>query len=172
VVSGNLNAVRRACAAAGNHETFFVMAEKFIIAADRAHLRIYRYSQAPGQFTPSIQPVNALDLGEGRQTYSDSDTDFAGRYPGIRNRAGGLSTDERLPLQEGMERRAADELAAQIAAFMEKRPNSTWDLAAPASLRNDLVDALPDTVRRRLDQVVSKDLVNVPPAELRAQFAL
>ena len=46
------------------------------------------------------------------------------------------------------------------------------DLAAPASLRNELIEALPDSVQRRLDQVVSKDLVNVPPAELRTHFAL
>jgi hypothetical protein len=148
------------------------MAEKFIIAADRAHLRIYRYSQAPGQFTPSIQPVNALDFPEGKRAYSENDTDFAGRFQGSKGRPGGMSIDERLPMQEEQERRIVDELAGQIAAFMEKRPNSTWDLAAPSSIRNELIDALPETVQRRLDQVVSKDLVNVPPAELRAHFAL
>lgn len=148
------------------------MAEKFIITADRAHLRIYRYSQAPGQFTPSIQPVNALDFPEGKRSYSENDTDFAGRFQGSKGRPAGMSIDERLPMQEEQERRIADELASQIAAFMEKRPNSTWDLAAPASLRNELIEALPDSVQRRLDQVVSKDLVNVPPAELRAHFAL
>ena len=146
------------------------MAEKFIIAADRAHLRIYRYSQGPGQFTPSIQPVDAMDLPESRLSRADEELESADRYTDSPTRIGAMPLKEGVPVQQ--ERRVTDELAAQIGAFMEKRPNSTWDLAAPSSIRNELIEALREPIRRRLDQVVSKDLVNVPPAELRAHFAL
>src|SRR5690349_4658971 len=143
------------------------MAQKFIIAVDRAHLRIYRYSQQPGQFTPSIQPVDSLDIPEGHDSYTDNDSDMAGRFPGSRGRSGGMSIDERLPMKEEHMRTIVEQLADRITAFLEKHPNSTWDMAVGAPLRSQLVDALPDPVRRRLDQVISKDLVNVPPAELR-----
>jgi protein required for attachment to host cells len=148
------------------------MAEKYIIAADRSHLRIYRYSQEPGQFTPSIQPVDALDLPEGRDNYLDDDRDMAGRFPGAMGRGRGMSIGERLPLEREKEGDVIELLAERIGLFMEQHPNATWDLAANSALYNELVDALPDPVRRRLNQVVSKDLVNVPPAELREHFTL
>lgn len=147
------------------------MAQKFIIAADRARLRIYRYSQQPGQFTPSIQPVDALDLAESRSAFLSNDTDL-GRYSGSRNRSMSMPVEEQVPTQTDRERRIVDQLADRITMFLEKSPNSTWDLAAGSQLRDELIEALPVAVRHRLDQVISKDLINVPPAELREHFAL
>ena len=146
------------------------MSQKYIIAVDRARLRIYRYSQQPGQFTPSIQPVDALDLPETRDSYSDGLAPDD-RFSHARNRTNSPSLESEL-MPDRSERRVTEQLAERIAAFMGKHPNSTWDLAAGAALRNELIEALPDSVRRRLDQVISKELVNVPPAALREHFVL
>lgn len=148
------------------------MAHKFIIALDRAHLRIYRFSQQPGQFTPSIQPVDAVDLSEGPASYADNVADVAGRFSGVPARAGGTSVDERPVVQEDRDRYVVEQLVARITAFLQRNPNSTWDLAAGSALHNRLLEALPDPVRRRLDKVITKDLVNAPPMELREHFAL
>lgn len=145
------------------------MAERYLITADRAHLRIYRYSQEPGQYTPSIQPVDALDLQEARHSYLDG-ADLPGRFPTPAAR--GLAAEERAPLEMERDQELIEQLAERIAVFMQHNPNSTWDLAAPSTLHNQLVDSLPDAVRRRLNQIIPRDLVNVPPAELREQFAL
>ncbi len=148
------------------------MADRYIIAADLAHLRIYRYSQEPGQFTPSLQPVDAFDFPDGKHSYTSREADISGRFPGSHGRSPGMSSDERLPLQEEVHRRSVDLIVERISSFMESNPNSTWDLAAGSSLRNALLESLPDGVRRRLNQVVSKDLVNTSPADLRSHFAL
>lgn len=148
------------------------MAHKYIIAADRAHLRIYRYSQQPGQFTPSIQPVDAFDIPETKHSYSDSESDIGGRFPGSKSRTGIPSIDENLPITDERDHDIAEQLVDRITDFLEKHPNSTWDFAASSVLRSLVVNALPDPVRLRLDQVISKDLVNVPPVELRQHFAL
>ena len=148
------------------------MGHKFIIAADRAHLRIYRYSQQPGQFTPSIQPVDAYDIPEGEHSYADSQSDLSGRFSAGKSRSSGLSLDEHVPVADEREREIVEQLAERITVFLEKHPNSTWDFAAGSGLRSHVIDALPDSVRLRLDQVISKDLVNVPPVELRQHFAL
>lgn len=148
------------------------MAHKYIIAADRAHLRIYRYSQQPGQFTPSIQPVDAYDIPESTPSYVDSESDMASRYPVSKGRTSGMSMDERLPLADERDHEVIGQLAQRITAFLEKHPNSTWDFAAGSGLRSHVIDALPDAIRLRLDQVISKDLVNVPPIEIRQHFAL
>jgi hypothetical protein len=149
------------------------MPERYLITADRAHLRIYRYSQEPGQYTPSIQPVDALDIPEGRASYTDAESDASGRFPGSRGPGHhGMSSNERLPLEREEERNLAALLAERIAVFMQHNQNSTWDLAAPSALHAHLLDCLPDAVRRRLNQIIPRDLVNVPPAELREHFAL
>jgi hypothetical protein len=83
-----------------------------------------------------------------------------------------MSSDERLPYEEEMHRRSVELIVERITSFMQSNPNSTWDLAAGSHLRNALLETLPDGVRRRLNQVISKDLVNVSPADLRSHFAL
>ena len=147
------------------------MAEKFIIAADRARLKIYRYAQAPGQFTPSIQPVNPAELLETRRPYPAPEAQFASRHSGAAARSRSFPPSEGVPVREESIVPVAD-LALQIGKFLEKKADATWDLAAPGAMLEELIDALPEDVRRRLDQVVTKDLVNVPPIELRAHFAL
>ncbi len=146
------------------------MAEKYIIAADRTHVRIYRYSQEPGQFTPSLQPVDALDLVDENE-FSRNQIDLPGRFSNSP-----FGTDI-VPRKEEVHSSAdktllTDRLADRIAVFMSRRPNATWDLAANAALANELFELLPEPIRARLNRVVSKDLINVPPAELREHFAL
>ena len=149
------------------------MPDRYIIAADLAHLRIYRYSQEPGQFTPSLQPVDAFDFPNGRRSPYSRETDMSGRFPGSKGTlTAGMSSDERLPYEEEVHRRSVELIVERITSFMQSNPNSTWDLAAGANLRNALLETLPDGVRRRLNQVISKDLVNVSPADLRTHFAL
>lgn len=149
-----------------------IMAQKFIIAADRTHLRIYRYSQQPGQFTPSIQPVDAYDFPEANHSFAGTETDLAGRFPASKSWPSSSSLDECMATTEERDRHIAEQLVERITAFLEKYPNSTWDFAAGSALRSQVIDALPDAARLRLDQVISKDLVNVPPIELRQHFAL
>lgn len=145
------------------------MAEKYLVTLDRAHLRFYRFSQQPGQFTPSIQPVDAFDLPS-----SDglNEADPTGRYAGAKSWPNSHPADEVPPLPDRGQTQAAELLAERITSFLEKRPNSTWKLAAGSALRDVVIAALPEAVRLRLDQVISKDLVNVPPVELREHFAL
>jgi Protein required for attachment to host cells len=144
------------------------MPERYIITADRARLRIYRYSQEPGQLTPSIQPVDALDLQPAKKAVrtetpvtDDSFSPAAWSSPPIDHRADGEH-----------EKRAVGELAGTIEAFLSGVPHADWNFAAPSVLGDAILDNLSDPARRKLDQVVSKDLVNAPPAELRQYFEL
>lgn len=148
------------------------LVQKYLVTLDRARLRIYRFSQQPGQFTPSIQPVDALDLPQKRNPYFTHENDLAGRFSHSKGWAPALPADEVPPLQDEDQSRVVELLAERIGSFMEKNPNSTWKLAAGSALRDAVINALPESVRLRLDQVIAKDLVNVPPVELREHFAL
>jgi hypothetical protein len=153
------------------------MSEHYIITLDHGHLRIYLERIAPGQFTPSLEPMEMMDFPAGRHSYSDRDTDMAGRFPsaGVPGQADtghrGMSIDERLPMQREENRRRARELASMVESFLEQRAEASWDFAAGPDLNHAVLELLSPPVRRRLRRSVPKDLVNQRLDEVRAHFA-
>lgn len=157
------------------------MSEHYIVTLDHGHLRIYAERIAPGQFTPGLEQVEALDFPLGRQNYTDRETDQAGRFSGSRNPAAGagglkgaragMSIDERLPMQREENRRRAKELAAEIDQFLQRRPDASWDYAAGPDLNGTVLELVSPSVRQRMRRSVAKDLVNQRTDEVRAHFA-
>lgn len=157
------------------------MSEHFIITADRGHVRVYRKDQPPGQMRPSLAEVQALDFPSGRRSYTDRDTDMAGRFqssnnpgraPGAPMARTGMSIDERLPMQEEEERRQSKDLVETIEGFLRQRSDATWDFAAGPEVHNAVLEALSPDTRSRLRQALPKNLVNQPVQELLKQFQL
>jgi hypothetical protein len=156
------------------------MSEHYIVTLDHGHLKIYAERMAPGQFTPALQQVEAVDFPAGRHNYTDRETDQAGRFSGSKNQGAGLgapgvrtgmSIDERLPMQREETRRRARDLAAQIERFFQSRPDASWDYAAGPDLNSTILELLSPGLRRRMRRSVSKDLVNQRVDEVRAHFA-
>jgi hypothetical protein len=156
------------------------MSEHFIVAADAGHLRIYAERLLPGQFTPGYDQVEAMDFPAGRSSYTDRESDMAGRFqsskqqglaPGSPTARTGMSIDERLPMKREEARRRARDLAKEIDAFLSKRPGATWDFAAGPELNHPIADQLSPEVRRRLRYSIAKDIVNQAADQLRAHFA-
>ena len=155
------------------------MREHYIVTADQGHLRIYEERQPPGQRSPSLEQVESMDFPGGKHSYTDRDTDMAGRFSNSRQQgpgAGlptgrqGMSIDERLPMQREETRRRAKEVAAEIESFLQRHPEATWDFAAGPELNTTVLDLLTSPVRQRLRRSVSKDLVNQRVDEVRAHF--
>ncbi len=151
----------------------------YIVVADHGHLRIFSERSSPGQFTPGLDEVHAMDFPQARMSYVDNDSDMAGRFqsskhqgaaPGAPTARTGMSIDERLPMQREAERRQADDVARAIDAFLEGQPNATWDFAADPSVHNAILDHLSPQTRFRLRSSVAKDLVNQPTSELLGHF--
>lgn len=156
------------------------MSEHYIVTADHGHLRIYEERHPPGQFSPALEQVEAMDFPAGRRSYTDRETDMAGRFssskqqgvgPGNPTARQGMSIDERLPMQREESRRRAKEIAAEVDHFLRQHPEATWDFAAGPDLNGTLLDLLSPAVRQRLRRTVSKDLVNQRVDEVRAHFA-
>jgi hypothetical protein len=155
------------------------MNEHFIITADRGHVRIFSREQEPGQMTPRLREVQGLDFPSGRQSYTDRDTDMAGRFQGSQHPARGsgapterigMSIDERLPMQEEEERRQAKDLVQAIESFLQQHPDATWDFAAAPTVHNSVLERFSPPMRSRLRQSTAKDLVNQPVEELLKHF--
>ncbi len=155
------------------------MNSHYTILADHAHLRIFTERTETGQVTPTLEEVFAVDFPEGRQSYTDNESDMAGRFqyskphmraagaPGARS---GMSIDERLPLQRESERRNVGDVAREIESFLNLRPEASWDFAAGPTSHNAILDRLSPPVRSRLRSSLSKDLVNQPITDLRERF--
>ena len=155
------------------------MNSHYFVIADHSRLRIFTERTGPGQSTPGLEEVYAMDFAQGRVGYSDNDTDMAGRFqsskqqgasPGSPAARAGMSIDERLPMQREAHRRAVAEIAGAIESFLELRPDATWDFAAGPSTHNAVLERMPHAVRSRLRESIAKDLVNQPVASLRERF--
>lgn len=160
------------------------MNEHYIVAVDQGHLRIYRERSEPGQSTPGLQQVEAMDFPAGKRSYTAAESDMAGRFQsskhqsrapgapaGIQGGRTGMSIDERLPLKNEVDKRRAEQLAAEIEAFFQQRPEATFDFAAGPELNGTVLEKLSPAVRNQVRRSVPKDLVNQPAGQLRAHFA-
>jgi hypothetical protein len=163
------------------------MSEHYIVTLDHGHLRIYAERMPPGQYTPSLEQVEAMDFPLGKHSYTDRDTDQAGRFGSSKHQSAGqgaagqadysatgrsgMSIDERLPMQREESRRRAKELAAEIDSFFKKRPEASWDFAAGPELNGTVLELISPAVRQRVRRSVAKDLVNQRLDEVRAHFA-
>ena len=156
-----------------------VMNSHYIVIADHSRVRIFAEHSLPGQTTPGLEEVFAMDFAQGRSSYTDNDTDMAGRFQGSRQQGAapgsptaraGMSIDERLPMQREAHRRAVAEISRAIDSFLDMRPDSSWDFAAGPSMHNAILERLPSSVRSRLRTSLAKDLVKQPVAELRERF--
>ena len=156
------------------------MREHYVVTLDHGHLRIYIERHSPGQRAPTLDQVAAMDFPQGRKSYVARDTDMAGRFASSKHQASaagaptartGMSIDERLPMQREESRRRAKELAAELDAFFQRRPQASWDFAAGPELNTALLDLLSPAVRQRIRRTLAKDLVHQRGDEVRAHFA-
>jgi hypothetical protein len=143
--------------------------EHFVILADRASVRILAEDRPRGR-AASLRAVQVKPLPEGHEEYFERDTSPQGRFPG-NTRVGGMSIDERLPMQREQERRLIRRIATTITDFLREHPTASWDLAAGAPLLRAVVDELDAAVRGRLRRTVAKELTNLPPEALPPHFA-
>lgn len=144
------------------------MIPRLIAVLNSASLRLFREDQPTGALGPHFTLVEAADFPEGRQRYTDNDSDMAGRYSrGVRH---GASIDERLHTQEEHLRRNAAEVARELSLFLARHPALPWDYAAGPGLHHAVLDRLPADQRARLDRAEIKDLTKIPPQELARHF--
>ena len=160
------------------------MSEHYIVTLDQGHLRIYAERRGPDQFTPGLDQVEAMDFPAGRESYTDRDTDMAGRFQSSKHQGAGagapggsgmgragMSIDERLPMKNEADRRRAQQLAMEVEHFLKQHPAATWDFAAGPELHRTILEQLSPGTRQRLRRALPKDLVNQKPSDVRAHFA-
>lgn len=156
------------------------MSEHFFVAADHAHLRIFRQRQDPGQLAADLEEVESMDFPAGKRSYVARDTSMAGRFQGSQSQATtpagmpgartGMSIDERLPMQREEERRRVRDVAQEIETFFVAHRDATWDFASGPEMHNAVLALLSDRLKGQLRRKITKDLANQPLQSVRALF--
>jgi hypothetical protein len=144
------------------------MTPRYILTAAGRQFVAYEKTTAPGRPAPSFRQLEAQEFVSGRGSYTDRDTDQAGRFPS--DAGPGMSIDERLPMQEEQRRREVEWLAGCIEAFLKKHPGERWAFAAGEALHNAVLERLGPASRANLVETVQKNLVHLPAQELAAHF--
>ncbi|MFD0893792.1 host attachment protein [Luteolibacter ambystomatis] len=133
-----------------------------IIVADRGHVRAFRTNE-----DGHLQQIDAEEIPEGRETLSETVTDQAGAF---RSKGQlGASTAENLHLQEDLESKNLQHVAAVIRGVLDQHPG-WWGFAAPAEFNDRLLQLVGEAQQGRLSMNLTKDLSHHPVREIESHF--
>jgi hypothetical protein len=110
-----------------------------------------------------------MEEAHGRLT--DKVRDFAGRHvsPTAKQRGAPKTDDHNLRLET--KRRLIKQIAQHIQRLVHASGTESCCLAAHKEINHLIVDALPKTVRARIETNLARDLVKAPRKQLLAIFA-
>jgi hypothetical protein len=144
------------------------MSPHYIVVLNRSQLLVYREDAAPGRSEHHCVLVEAADFPASHESYTDRDSDLAGRFP--RGADNNMNIDERLPMQEEFNRRQVATIARTLETFLRRHPHIRWDYAAGPALHYAVLDKLSPELRGGMDRAVPKDLTKTPADELLNYF--
>lgn len=150
------------------------MLKTYVITADRRRFRIHETQERLGRDQPSLKLVDEVEFTETRGGYTGRDTDMAGRFGDNKGKEQGQFTqgsiDERLPMQNEMDRRAVGLIAGRINELLREHPQAGWSFATAPDLHHAVLEEIDPGARARLRKSLPKELTNVPVAELAEHF--
>lgn len=106
-------------------------------------------------------------------------TDLAGGFPAggaPQNGKGGGNGRHQNSIAEKhydieLDRRTVRQLAESIRQLVKEEKASAWSFAAPAALKNAILQELSADEKKSLSEAVAGDFVNVAPGELLGHFS-
>jgi hypothetical protein len=146
------------------------MKPKLIIVTDLGLLRAYRLESTPKR-TPRLELLEEVSIEEAHHRLVDTVTDLSGRHgsPTARKWGAPLSDDHNLKLE--IKRRLVRTIADHIRRLVHTNRGATCCLAAHKEINHLILDALPQTVRARIETNLARDLVKATRPELLEIFA-
>jgi hypothetical protein len=155
------------------------MKSTYFIVADRGHLKAFRAEKLPTNGALHLELVNSLDLVSGQRKVSQKLEDQAGAFPvgaGPASGAGGGNGRHQNSIAEKHyeledTRRLTRELAGHIGSILRSDQDPAWYFAAPAAIKNAVLEELGPQERASMAECVAADLVKVNPNDLPAHFS-
>jgi hypothetical protein len=141
-----------------------------IITVDLGHFKAYRVTMDPVA-SPKIELIESYDSIEGHGKLGEKLSDIAGRFVG----GGGEGEvakgyGEPHHLESEIRKKLAKLISLDINALIKKEDCENWHLAAGAKINKDIIEKLEPEVRSKLDKSITRDLTNIPRAEILSHF--
>jgi hypothetical protein len=155
------------------------MKSSFFIVADRGNLKAYRVEKTATDRNPRVQLVQAFSFVQPHLKLIETNSDAAGRFPvgaGPASGSGGGNGRHQNSVSEKhydieFDRRSVKELAQRIDEVLRAENPGAWSFAAPAELKEAVLDQLAPEQRKLLAESLSRNLVNVDKSELLEHFS-
>jgi hypothetical protein len=144
------------------------MKAKLLIVTDLGLLKAYHLETREGASPKMTLRVQCV-LEPAHLHVTDQVTDSAGRRTAAGNRGGGTMADSHN-LELEVRRRLIKQLAQKIETLATPNLAEGFCLAAPKDLLRPISEALPQTVRARIEKQVPLDLTKLEPKEVLARF--
>lgn len=148
------------------------MSEHYIVTLNQGQLRIYAETRSPSQFQPRLEVVDAVDLNGDASRSGDVDRPLMTRFHPVGQRPPETQRAERGPRRERRRVRTSSLLATELDAFMRQRPTASWDFAAAPAVYRAVMKEMSADTRRRLKRLLSPELAQQGPDDVRSHFAL
>lgn len=147
------------------------MKPKLIIVTDLGLLKAYRLEATP-KGTPRLELLEELVIEDAHYRLVEKVSDLAGRHvsPTAKQWGTPLNDDHNLRLET--KRRLIKQIAKHIQRLVNACDAETCCLAAHKEINHLIMDALPKTVRARIQTNLARDLVKATQKNLLTIFAL
>jgi hypothetical protein len=143
------------------------MKSKLLIVTDLGLLKAY-HLQFREEGSPKLSLLDQTVFEPAHQHVTDQVTDSAGRRAAPTQGGGSIADSHNLKLE--VERRLVKQLAQKIEALAMPAPSEGFWLAAPKDLLRPITEALPQTVRARVEKQLALDLTKLEPKEVLSRF--
>jgi hypothetical protein len=155
------------------------MKSSFFVVADRGNLKAFRVEKVPAERPPRLKLVREISFVDAHTRIVEMNTDLAGGFPAggaPQNGKGGGNGRHQNSIAEKhydieLDRRTVRQLAESIRQLVKEEKASAWSFAAPAALKNAILQELSAEEKKSLSEAVAGDFVNVTPGELLGHFS-
>lgn len=146
------------------------MKPKLIILTDLGLLKAYRL-EATRQGTPRLELLEEIVLDDAHQRVVEKVTDLSGRRVSPTARQWGAPLADDHNLKREIKRRLIRTIAGHIRRLLNAHLDLTCCVAVPRNIHHLVLDALPASVRARIESSLARDLVKATSKELLDIFA-
>lgn len=145
------------------------MKPKLIIVTDLGLLKAYRL-EATRLGTPRLVLLEEVVLEDAHHRLVDQVTDLSGRRVSPTARQWGTPLADDHNLKREIKRRLIRTIAGHLRRLVKAHPELTCCVAAPREIHHLVLDALPQSVRARIETSLARDLVKATRKELVELF--
>lgn len=143
---------------------------KIVIVSDLGHFKAFKVTKEEME-SARIALIESYESIEGHGKLGEKLSDSAGRFKrgeGQRKDAKGYGEPHNMKTE--LEKRLTKLIAKDINTIIRKEGFIKWDMAAPETIKNKIIDNLSPDVKEKLGRSITANLTKVPKSKILSYF--